>query len=150
MAIVITKAAVRRTLEQWFIAARAGQTLGAVETAKLSSADAAAQSSDYFFDVLAMDEDSFQHEPSMQEDYVHWTKEFLNANPQLWTGMSGSPIEVALQVLEAHVKANEPTKADAVVELVAAVDLPAGTPLVISADGKVAPAPAADSDDLFA
>lgn len=61
MAIVITKAAVRRTLEQWFIAARAGQTLGAVETAKLSSADAAAQSSDYFFDVLANDEDAFQY-----------------------------------------------------------------------------------------
>ena len=61
MAIVITKAAVRRTLEQWFIAARAGQTLGAVETARLSSADAAAQSSDYFFDVLARDEDSFQY-----------------------------------------------------------------------------------------
>lgn len=108
MAIVINKAAVRRTLEAWFIAARAGQTLGAVETAKLSAADAAAQSSDYIFDTLSNDEDAFQYE--------------------------------------------EPAKANAVVELWAAVDITAGTMVVIGTDGAVTPAevPQADSNDFFA
>lgn len=106
MAIVITKGSVRRSLEQWFIAARAGQTLGAVETAKLSAADAAAQSSDYVFDLLSVDEDSFQHEPSMRGDYVDWIKQFLDANPALWAGKEGSALEIALQVLEDYAKAN--------------------------------------------
>lgn len=96
MAIVINKAAVRRSLDQWFIAARAGHTLGAVETAKLSSADAAAQSSDFVFELLANDEDSFQYE--------------------------------------------EPAKAGAIVNLVAAVDIAAGAAVVIRADGSVSPA----------
>jgi len=123
MAIVINKAAVRRSLEQWFIAARAGQTLGAVETAKLSSADAAAQSSDFFFDLLAGDEDVFQYEPSMQEDYIGFIQEWLESNQHLWAGMSGSSLEVALQVLEAHAKANPlPTAESTPVESSAPVE----------------------------
>lgn len=61
MAIVINKAAVRRSLEQWFVAARAGETMGARETAELSAHEAAAQSSDFFYQLLCDDEDSFQH-----------------------------------------------------------------------------------------
>jgi hypothetical protein len=61
MAIVTNKAAVRRSLEQWFIAAREGKTLGARETAELSAHDAAALSSDYFYDLLVNDEDSQQY-----------------------------------------------------------------------------------------
>jgi hypothetical protein len=71
MAIVINKPAVRRALEQWFIAARAGHTLGAVETAKLSAADAAAQSSDFVFELLCNDEDSQQYvEPAVADEVV--------------------------------------------------------------------------------
>lgn len=68
MSIVINKAAVRRALEQWFIAARAGETLSARETAELSAADAAAQSSDLFYDLLVKDEDSVQVEVSTSTD----------------------------------------------------------------------------------
>ena len=50
--IATNKAAVRRALEDWFIAARAGETLGARETAALSASGAAAQSSDYFYERL--------------------------------------------------------------------------------------------------
>lgn len=98
MAIVINKAAVRRSLEQWFIAARAGQTLGAVETAKLSSADAAAQSSDFFFDLLAGDEDAFQYADGLNAPFIA-LEDFLHANTDLWADMEGSVLEVALQVL---------------------------------------------------
>lgn len=61
MAIVINKAAVRRALEAWFISARAGETLGARETAELSAHDAAAMSSDFFYDLLVKDEDASQY-----------------------------------------------------------------------------------------
>lgn len=52
MSILIDKAGVRQALEDWFIAARAGETLSARETAELSSHDAAAASSDFFYDLL--------------------------------------------------------------------------------------------------
>lgn len=58
MAIVINKAAVRRALEQWFIAARAGDTLSARETAEMSASEAAAAISDDFYDMLVSDEDT--------------------------------------------------------------------------------------------
>lgn len=58
MPILINKATVRRSLEQWFIAARAGETLSARESAALSAHDAAAMSSDYFYDLLCADEDA--------------------------------------------------------------------------------------------
>lgn len=58
MAIVTNKAAVRRALEQWFIAARAGDTLSARETAEMSASEAAAALSDDFYDMLARDEDT--------------------------------------------------------------------------------------------
>jgi hypothetical protein len=61
MAITITKASVRRALEAWFVAARAGQTMGARETAEMSAHEAAAQSSDYFFQLLCDDEDCVPH-----------------------------------------------------------------------------------------
>ena len=116
MAIVINKAAVRRSLEQWFIAARAGQTLGAVETAKLSSADAAAQSSDFFFDLLAGDEDSFQHTDAFNEPYLA-LEDFLYANADLWTGMEGGVLEIALQVLRKVAQADRaPVESSAPVE----------------------------------
>ena len=60
MAIVINKAAVRRSLEAWFNAARAGETLGARETSAMPSHEVAALSSDYFYDLLCADEDSVQ------------------------------------------------------------------------------------------
>lgn len=114
MAIVINKAAVRRSLEQWFIAARAGQTLGAVETAKLSSADAAAQSSDFFFDLLAGDEDVFQYEPAESSDAL---QKFLEANTDLWAGMEGSVLDIALQVLRKVAQADRaPVESSAPVE----------------------------------
>lgn len=62
MSIIINKAAVRRALEAWCIAARSGQTISIQETAALSAADVAATSSDYFFDLLANDEDSKPYE----------------------------------------------------------------------------------------
>ena len=58
MAITTNKAAVRRALEKWFIAARAGETTSARETAEMSSHEAAAMSSDAFYQWLAEDEDS--------------------------------------------------------------------------------------------
>ncbi len=61
MSIIVNKAAVRRALEAWFIAAREGKTLSATETAKLSSHDAAAASSDLFYDALCADEDVQQY-----------------------------------------------------------------------------------------
>lgn len=116
MAIVINKAAVRRALTQWFIAGRAGETLDARTTAALSATDAASASSDYFYDLLMADEDTFRYKP--------------------------------------------PADADAVVELVAEVDIAAGELLGISADGKVKPlssfseamqaaSVAADNEDFF-
>jgi hypothetical protein len=53
MAIIIDKAGVRRALERWFIAARAGETMSARETAELSSLDAAAASNDFFYQLMA-------------------------------------------------------------------------------------------------
>lgn len=108
MSIVINKAAVRRALEAWCIAARSGQTISIQETAKMSAVEVAASSSDYLYQLLCDDEDSQQFE--------------------------------------------EPKQADEIVQLVAAVDLAAGTPLLIEADGKVSPAPGTlepRDDDFF-
>lgn len=70
MSIIVNKAAVRRSLEAWFIAAREGKTLGARETAELSAHDAAAMSSDYFYDLLVNDEDSMPAAPSEPVDMI--------------------------------------------------------------------------------
>ncbi len=70
MSIIVNKAAVRRALEAWFIAARSGQTMSAQETAKLSSLEAAANSSDFFYDALCADEDVQQYVEADKADAV--------------------------------------------------------------------------------
>lgn len=70
MPIITNKAAVRRSLEQWFILAREGKTLGSRETAELSAHDAAAMSSDYFYDLLVNDEDSMPAKASEAVDLI--------------------------------------------------------------------------------
>lgn len=50
--IETNKAAVRLALRDWFVAARAGETMSARETAALSADEAAAASSDFFYDLL--------------------------------------------------------------------------------------------------
>ena len=51
--LLVSEMDVRAALEAWIIAARAGETLGAKETAALSATECAEQSSEFFFGLLA-------------------------------------------------------------------------------------------------
>lgn len=99
MSIVINKAAVRRALEAWCIAARSGQTISIQETAKMSAVEVAASSSDYLYQLLCDDEDSQQFEtaviPKMNE--VFFTLDFTQAEQLLgqYSGNTDAEFNIA-------------------------------------------------------